>query len=226
MSVTVTTTAMLRPDILERTYSAFCKRVEGLSECNLLINIDPAPATSKHMLAEMEKVCHNYFKNVVINFPSQPNFSRAINWLWQTADSDFIFHLEDDWDITQNVSLQEMMDVFVKNQEMLQVRLRHKPGTGYSFGLSPSLIAKRFYKHYAGRMSASANPETQLRKPIGFKPIGEAIPCQNVLRYPENVVLLDIGRKWKTERNIRFADRSGRRVPDGRVMEIFVKWDK
>lgn len=219
MDLSVTTTATSRPEILERTYSSFCSHIEGLSQCPLYLNIDSVPkGVNPEILVNISK---KYFPNVHWQCPKKPNFTRAVHWLWKQANSAFIFHLEDDWEITENVSLDSLFDLFHANNRLLQIRLSHKVSIGCPYGLSPSIISYKFYKHFVGRLNYANNPEGQLK---GFpEPAVQNITIQ---RYPsDHIIIQDIGREWRGNHGIAWKDIKGKKVQNrGAAMTKFVSW--
>jgi len=196
-----TTTAVSRPAIIDKTYASFQKNLKDidLKECTLYINIDPFPPDSNR--AKVVEVCKRYFKTVVYRTPSEANFTGAINWLWTQATSPLIFHIEDDWKLVKPVSLMKLISFFTTNPYLLQVALRAYPYKYDRCCLSPSLIAKKFYKSVAGNLDESLNPEVQLRGHV----FGIDLPSKDmgishkgkVVVFPEkDIVLKDMGRAW------------------------------
>jgi len=187
MDISFCTTAMTRPDVLKKTYLSFSQNIKGiaLEGLKLYINIDPLPDPDAAL--SVIKTAKLFFGEVVANTPSEPNFTKAVDWCWTNANTDYIFHLEDDWVLNRPVNIQDMMSFF-KNEKVKQVALR---AYGYRYKkmcLSPSIICKTLYKRFAGNFDYSLNPEVQLRKPD--------INKRTIVCIPKQIVLKDIGRKW------------------------------
>jgi len=199
-----TTTAMTRPEILETTLESFSKNLEdiNLKDCRLVINIDPLPPGIKRKY--VINVAEKYFKKVEYNLPTVANFTAAVNWIWKTANTEYIFHLEDDWELLEPVSMNTIIEYFRRNRKLLQVILRAYRYNYATCALSPSIIHKKMYSAIGGNLNPVINPEAQLRgKRFGIHmPIrerGKASPAGKIIVYPENrkgVILKDLGRSW------------------------------
>ena len=205
-NVTFTTTAVNRPEILERTYQSFSTHIKNfdVSQCTLVINIDPLPeADNRNRVVE---VANKYFSSVIYNCPDEPNFTRAYNWIFSNASTSFIFNLEDDWIMNEELDIDIIRKKFTKHPNLKQFVLRAYPYTYYSCPLSPSIMHSSMYKAIAGNLDESINPEIQLRhynfglhfptkKKIENKGFFDIHPKTN------RVIVQDIGRDWikKTE---------------------------
>jgi hypothetical protein len=134
----------------------------------------------------VQAVAEEFFGTVVVNRPAVGNFAAAVDWCWTTADTDYLFHLEDDWILTQQVDIK---DVLKRIAGMRQVVLRAYPRKYSKMALSPSLIAKDTYKMYAGSLNYKHNPEVQLR--------GKNAPnSKQIVTYGRTGIVKDIGRPW------------------------------
>ena len=185
MSLSFTTTAMARPEIIERTYGSFKENLIGIdwSNTTLFINIEPLP--NSDAVNSVIEVARETFGNVEFRTPEEPNFTRAVSWCWKNADTDFIFHLEDDWVLVKKIHINELIKPF-ESHKVNQVPLRAYSYEYDKMCLSPSVIrsswAQRFVFDY------KLNPEVQLRKPW-VKPNHIYVPHKEV-------VVKDIGRSW------------------------------
>jgi len=198
-----TTTAVARPDIINRTYASFSKRLTGidLKNCRLFINIDPVPSDVDRK--EVAKVAKKYFKEVYPNYPEVANYTAAYNWVWSNANTDYIFNLEDDWELVKKVSIKILLNYFKKHKNLLEVALRAYNYNYKACPTSPSIMHKRYYKAVAGKLNEKVNPESQLRGSA----FGIALPSPSfnisakgkLVAYPEDrneIIVKDIGRKW------------------------------
>lgn len=198
-NLSFTTTAMSRPSILKRTYESFTKNLTGvdLSDIRLFINVDPLPVDVDRQ--EVIRIAENFFPNVVTRLPSSPSFSSALNWLWTAVDTEYIFHLEDDWLLTERVSVPDLIARFIKTPTLYQVVLRAYSYRYRKLVLSPSLIHKRLFGLVGGNFIVGKNPECQLREArFGL----DTEMSSNLLSVYSSVpVVKDIGREWieKTE---------------------------
>ncbi len=189
------TTAMARADIVDRTYRSFVRHLIGVDfkRSTLYINIDPLPATSRRN--KVARVAKKYFGNVVVNTPEKANFTAAYNWLWSSCTSEYMFNLEDDWELKAKVPITKLLKPF-KNPLCWIVVLRAYARPYRKIPLSPSLMHERFYKKVAGKLDTTINPEIQLRG----KNFGIDMPkngsADRIAVYSKKVIVADIGRRW------------------------------
>lgn len=220
-----TTTAMARPEIVDKTYASFSKNLKGidLNGCRLFINIDPLPEDIDRK--KVTKIAQKYFKEVYPNYPENPNYTAAYNWIWSNAKSEFIFNLEDDWELLREVSIPELLEYFKKYPELMEVALRAYSYRYRACPTSPSIMHSRYYKAVAGKLNEKINPEIQLRG----KSFGIEMPAPRfkiswkgkVVAYPEqndekSIILKDLGREW--------LKKSGFRKPKTEKSK-FISWE-
>jgi len=203
--IQVTTTATMRPALVERTFASFVKNLKGVDwqKSTLFINIDPIPEGDRRKVA---KVCNKFFGNVVANYPRKSSYSEAFNWAWDQATDEYILNLEDDWILVQPIHIAELLDVFVQVPTLYQVVLRAYGYVYPSCVTSPAILHERFYKLIAGKLDPNRNPENQIHcrgdefglKDIPFKR-KKVNPGTRVLAYPtdgNSRIVRDIGREW------------------------------
>lgn len=196
MNLSFCTTAMARPDIVERTYASFQKNLGiDLKSYRLCINVDPLPDVNK--VAKVIDVAKSFFGEVVYRTPKSGNFTDAVRWCWENADSEFLFHLEDDWELRQKFPLATLLKEFTDDR-VITVVLRAYKYKYDKIPLSPSIHRKKFYK--AVKFDTSINPEIQLRNlgRFGVK----FTPSIGLRVLPKNkTVVFDIGRAWMKKVN-------------------------
>ncbi len=221
-----TTTAMPRPDIYNRCLRSFEKNLIGLSlkDCNLYINIDPFPYEDKRELKEIKRlrfgvvdVAAKYFKNVIPRLPKVGNYADAYKWIWNNAESEIIFNLEDDWTLNSPVNVNHLLKKF-ENNTLYQVVFRAYNYVYPTCCTSPSFLHRRWYKPIAKGMSRKQNPESQIHKNTDkrfnvFVPNRKTCSSKkfpgrkreiekHVYAYPKwrnvqrNIIVDDIGRDW------------------------------
>jgi len=190
--ITFCTTAMCRPRVLDRCYSSFYANLKGLQlrTVKLLINIDPLPNVNDRK--KVIDVAKKYFGEVCINLPDKPNFTRAVNWLWSVADTPYIFHLEDDWELIKPIYFNDIITQFDKHPNLYQVVLRAYEYQYQEIALSPSCIAQTFYSVWGGKLDETLNPEVQLHKKMGLRTMNQT----HVIAIPKKIIVKDIGRKF------------------------------
>lgn len=205
------TTAMSRPKIANRTYSSFHKRLTEVDWENstLYLNVDPLPVGVDPMV--VVEVANKYFGKVVHRIPEHPNFTAAVQWCWSQVSGPYVFHLEDDWIMKQQVSLEDMvkqMQSGYHNNKIIQVFLRAYKGINRKkVCLSPSLLDGDFVRSASKIFDTSLNPEIQLR--------GKIITGVS-MNHGKAITVYDIGRRWMKN--------SGYQRPDTKAR--FTKWIK
>lgn len=202
-TLSFTTTSLARPEILEQTYASFLNNIEGadMSKCTLYINIDPIPYSNK--IGSLQKstlaVAKKYFNNVVYRLPEQPNFTDAVNWCWSSAETPYIFQLEDDWILLKKININNILSLFNK-KSALEVILRAYTAKYTKLALSPSIWKYDLYKTFAGNLEITRNPEVQLRDAC----FASAFNQKNIIvEGKDNPVVKDIGRKWLKSKGLK-----------------------
>ena len=194
--ITFTTTSLCRPEISKKSLDSLQSAIDvDLKLFRIYLNIDPFPSNINP--DEVESLFKDYFGEVICHKPKLANFANAIKWCWSTADSDFIFHYEDDW-LFKPFSLKGLLNNMQENTH--QVRLRAYDWDNHigKLSLSPSLIKKDCYKAFGKGMSHDTNPEVQLRNQSIFK----VLPTGAII-YPKSILIKDIGRTWLKENKLQ-----------------------
>ena len=189
LSVAFCTTAMPRPRILRQTYQSFSQNLTGIDfkEQTLFLNIDPvASGKTDLLIIKTLQVARQFFGEVICRIPREPNFTAAVDWCWTTADTDAVFHLEDDWELQRNVSWSSLVGFLEAGKKQAIMRAYTYPYDKVALG--PSLLHRDYYKRFAGHFDYSFNPEVQLRKPWVEREHIQAIGKQPIIR--------DLGRQW------------------------------
>ena len=185
--IDITMTSVLRPGIVDETLGSFCeKMLTERDRYRLIINIDPIGENVKPK--EVIKVCENYFDDIIYNIAKEPSFPAAVMWTWRKARSEWVFHLEDDWKISRETSINHMINILKKYEDiaclrlpkhpipnkrlivMFKSRYEYNPDGFYiaedrkaQFGLNPVLIRGKFVKRAVPLMVTTRNPEKQFR---------------------------------------------------------------
>jgi hypothetical protein len=196
-TISFTTTAMPRPEIIEKTYSSFCSRLGGLDykRVRLYLNVDPLPDDqANERRAQVIEVGRRFFGQVVANIPEKPNFANAVKWAFSQPTTHYVFHLEDDWELMLPLKIQSFAQFF-NNEHVQQVALRAWKIQGGNFFLSPSIIRSSFSRLIAEKMNENTNPEVQIRTLRD--------PQRHLFFYfpfdKHNVILRDLGRHWLSD---------------------------
>ncbi len=187
-----TTTSIIRPDILEQTYSSFGEGFEeNLKDFDLFLNIDPVPREEDPY--ENVKVAKNHFGKVSYRIANKPNFAVAVEWCWKHAKTDYIFNLEDDWILNEKVSIKELVEYMDKNQKLLHLSLHKLLGDPRPI-LGPSIIRREFYSYWSNNFTYKKDPERQIRE------LGHFNFENRVELYWKGSVVGDNGKVWRGKR--------------------------
>jgi hypothetical protein len=153
----------------------------------------------------MVEVAQKYFGRVTSNFPSQGNFPAALRWAWTSSAGDWIFHLEDDWILTERVDVRQLIGMLERSPGAIGVKLN-----AYVFGfnldricLSPRLIRGEWARQAAQHLRPIRCPEKQLRSSI---PKSLMRPMLNYPSYSSKkdgrIIVRDIGRLWRIKHKL------------------------
>lgn len=114
MKLEFTTTACVRPELLEQTYSSLSDAlvdVDLKTEGSLYINIDPVPDSSEEAINKELKVARLYFSEVHHRIgETGGNFSRAASWVLSQPKGQFFFNIEDDWLFDGKICIQDYIN--------------------------------------------------------------------------------------------------------------------
>lgn len=242
-------TACLRPKIIEKTLQTFSKYLFNDSDFQyrLLINIDYAGNVCVKenccVATDIIGIASSFFKDIIYKAGKTPNFSKSFKWVWDQVDADYVFHLEDDWELLRPVSLKKMIALMEKYKLLKILRLsaftagkdnmknwnRFYPWNGefyecpknliggLAFSGHPSLIKSDWVYYVRKYLNGVSNPEKQIKwrdKKIG--------PYIENFRYgvfsEQNIgpTIVDLGRRWMIQNGWRKEGNKAR----------FIKWVK
>lgn len=196
--VSFCTTALARPEIINQTYQSFSENIENLDffKCKLYINIDPIPNDKKLQQGVLE-VAKSYFSDVFVRMPAKANFTCALSWCWSSADTPYIFQLEDDWILLKKMDFNKISNLFDDNIKIvILTAYTHFEYTGVA--LSPSIWKRELYKAFVNSFDKKVNPEHQLK--YMFR---NTFSKNNVLVIDNKIIVKDIGREWSKKHNLK-----------------------
>jgi len=184
-SIDITTTATLRPDVLEKTYASFWEHIFSQYDYDyrLIINVDPI-GDNVYSQEDVISVAESYFPDIVYNCPDNSSFPKAVKMVWGNSTSDYVFHLEDMWLALTHVNLDHMVHILDNYSKIASVNL-HKyvlsdgapEPNFYRYHnkqdkrlflqirdplLSPGLYSGDFVRRIAKKMNNTDNPELQV----------------------------------------------------------------
>jgi hypothetical protein len=205
--ITFTTTATVRPELIEATYLNFTNNLKGinLKKCELVINIDPMPTDRLLERPKIIEIAKKYFGTVTYNFPEVANFPMALRWVWTNTKTQYVFNLEDDWRLGANIEIPQLIKILENNPNAIGVSLN-----AYLFAsnpnrirLSPGLFRGDWVREVAKHLHANRCPEKQVRTTV---PANLIKPMLNFPDYKNpklgKIVVFDTGREWRQRRGL------------------------
>jgi len=222
----VTVTATVRADILRMTLRSFHKNFLRNFTARIIINVDPVGDTQSHAPNDMVNICRELFDEVVYRTPDTPSFAAAVQWCWQQVETDVFFHLEDDWILRRPVDPADMLRAFddpkvtgitlnkwnkkrlcrwIEKELQLKPELHDDRGTSYLRmpipALNPGMLRRDYAHQCSRRMSVDKDPEGQLGE-LWQQIAGPSEAPVFLWRFSNEVILIDIGNRWRKARFI------------------------
>jgi len=205
--ITFCTTGMLRPGILEKTYSSFSKNLTGidLKKCHLILNIDPLPAKNNNdkKKKSITNIANKYFGKVEINWSKKANHTNAVKTVWSKVTTPYIFHLQDDWELKKKVNINDMMKVMEDDDKIHEVMLMRKCNKCPNrVGFPPCLLSEKFFKGLPELFNSNMACEYQMQRIFAGDPKFPKHPsgldhsCLMFFPSKKTPVIIDIGRAW------------------------------
>lgn len=229
--IDVTIVATMRSCIVRQTVSSFKKYLftdnlfKGKPPC-VIINIDPVGPDPDvgNVLAAVK----SYFPRIVsIRVPGEPSFPKAFKWVWAQTQADFVFHLEDDWELLRPVDLSSLIRILENEPDIASIRLPQfhaglthmknwnklfkwngcyyvPPEKWLGFAGHPMLLNGEFVRKTAPLIDTSKNPEKQFAQ-MGQTPLKDEFDKWRYVVYgepadpPTPPLIRDIGRQWIVE---------------------------
>lgn len=223
-----------RPDLMEKTLQSFSKFIfRNLIFENAYFNIDPIFGGEAEV-KECAKIAKSFFSGSIIYTPSQPSFGAAVKRLWLSTANNHVLHLEDDWEIDYPVLESVVFQKLTGDVGMLQLAIesREKYGDdflyitkrkrilGYeiyskrvnAYGTSPRFFRKGLCLSFGALLKERLDPEKQVYKNKNARLSRAHMPWKCAILYGENgaPLIRDLGRDWRSARNISKVDKNGR----------------
>tara|TARA_R110000772_G_C13265150_1_gene435743 strand:+ start:905 stop:1585 length:681 start_codon:yes stop_codon:yes gene_type:complete len=224
MKFEFTTTACVRPNILDQTYSSLSKAlvdVDLKTEGTLYINIDPVPDGSNHLIQEEIRIAQSHFHTVHYNIGAQGgNFSTAASWVLNQPKGDYFLNIEDDWLFVKGrLCIEECINKIESDprDNILQCVLGHIPIERNRIHFPPSVFQTSVIQSILKKfpIPKNANPEKWLIKIKTLKKLVDYnVTCIDGVRVRDN------GKSWMRKNN--YIKR--RRPEDGKGN--FTRWEK
>jgi hypothetical protein len=239
--------ATKRMDVLYKTVSSMMEKLLWRSACDAIVNIDPVGRVSDMPLKVIRLV--ELFIPVIFSREAlEPHFGAAFYALWNMAadrhkDYDYVFHLEDDWQMLQDVDIRDMAKILESEPDLALLRLPQFKSTedkmknwdkfypwngkyfecpdelrqGVGFCGHPSLIKMEYVKNCAPHLIQEVNPEKQFHG--GNGPLLEEVMKwrYGVFSQPNHPnYIKDLGREWMVKNKFKKAGSKA----------FFTEWEK
>jgi len=227
MILDVTITACCRPEILYRTLYSFENNLFGKETIRPIVNVDPAGWSDPRRVVDVVEMF--YPDAGKYRIAEKPHFAEAFIWTWQNVETEYVFHLEDDWELLKRVEMKELVQLMEDHPELASIRLpsfhslkdkmrnwdKYFPWNGEYFecpreltaGVGycghPSLLRGSFVKNCAPLIRNDFNPEKQFHKrgPL----LNEVMKWKfGVFGKPNSEPYIkDLGRKWMRDHKFK-----------------------
>lgn len=229
MKLEFTTTACVRPDLLDETYKSLNDtlvdvdlRTEGI----LYINVDPVPDSSDEAIEDELAVARDHFSEVHYRV-GEPggSFPNAVMWVFSQPRGEYFFNIEDDWLFDGEICIQDAISQIESSKlpniiqcccwESLELSGKVWPARGNKFMLPPSLFAVSTLKPILRKypIPAKENPETYYQKLRDT----QLVDFYNTIHIKKGAKYIDNGRQWLTRNGLSKANVNN--VPDS-----FTRW--
>ena len=246
----ITMTATLRPELIKRTLESHIEYLfkEHIKKARLIINIDPAGAESPEEITDLKEYIWDLisffpFYKADVRTPKTSHFPTAFWWCMKQIREPLFFHLEEDWELLQEIDFEKMVSLFSEYPKLVHLRLsafgsetdkmknwnKWIPWNGAFFEVPdnlkgvigwaghPALNRTYFMRRVLPFVNLESNPEKQIKGHTPF--VKEFIPeysfgCFHKPNTPK--ALVDIGRTWMKEKGYQ---KKGSKA-------FFVNWEK
>jgi len=217
-------TATMRPEIIMRTLESFMNKMF----CNphflrLIVNIDPVGGSNGMTRLDILKEVERHIPIVKSNLPPTASFPEAFKWIVRNSESEYVFLLEDDWELLYPIHLIDMVEIMDDEPDLALLRLpvfksgldsmknwsTFYPWNGKYFECPdekriemgfcghPSLVRGSFLRECVKYLDTNKNPEKQFHR-------GPVQLIAEVAKYRYGVygclnapsLIRDIGREW------------------------------
>lgn len=105
----------------ETTYASFMKNVRYDKGFRFIIHIDVLEKNKRYLPRLLEFLKYNNIKDVRVNTGNN-TFANAINHLFKKLQSEYYFHLEDDWIFLKPIDLNAIIQVMKDNEGIHGIR--------------------------------------------------------------------------------------------------------
>lgn len=233
----ITMTATLRPELIRKTLESFNKYLFGkyVDKARLIINIDMIgsddPKTSRQEIRQL--LSEQSYRGFKLRESYEPNFPTAWQWCMGQTESEYIFNLEEDWELLYPMGFEQMVRIMDTDPTLAHLRLsqfrsterslkawqNHAYWNGrffeYRDGMKqvdgwcghPSINRKSFLDRAISYMDPTKNPEKQIKGRQSIE-MQNLIHCHDfgIFHFQDHgPAIKDLGRDWMTAHGYRKA---------------------
>lgn len=211
-------TSIGRADLVKKTLSSFRdKMFQSYDNYRLIINIDhfKGHQSLSDPYDLLNNVIYKFFKkeNVLYNIKS-PNFPQAVHWCFSQTASDFVFVLQEDFELLHNVDFKIVKNILSDNPNIASVRFLLDKGNtnriiknkkminkycflhNNSLSLNPCLFSKKHLDIINEKMNLQKGPERQFLTSGSNHKVVKDFKFVT-LDHKDNPIVKDLGRPWR-----------------------------
>ena len=226
MKLEFTTTACIRPELLDQTYTNLNQVLTDINlktEGTLYINIDPVPNGSHLNIQKEIDTAKSHFKQVYYRI-GEPggNFSKAASWVLSQPKGEYFFNIEDDWEFIGQISAEDCITKINNHPQdnILQCILRHPFDNRAA--LIPSMFKTNTIQSILQQypIPENENPERwlwELKDP-------KKLTHYNITT-TNSVQCIDRGRQWMIKHGYSKNQDRQRINSKGQMQGNFTKWN-
>lgn len=120
-------TATLRPELIKRTFDSHIKYLfkDHIKKAHLVLNIDMVGSDMPERSVDsiLEYFDSIPFREITINMSNQPHFGQAFKWCLGQICEPLVFNLEEDWELSQELDFERMVELFEIDHSLVHLRL-------------------------------------------------------------------------------------------------------
>jgi hypothetical protein len=184
---------------------AWLVRTKHRKHMRAIVNVDKAPSSSVATVGSVLSAIEQHIPIKRIHVPNFPSFAAAVKRVWSMSDAPYVLHLEDDWEFTREIDLDECIQMMrEKRADYVRFSKRQRPmwEEKDKVSLLPSLWFGSTVRKLAQHMSTTIDPEKQLRPGVLENPVVDATLPKKIYDYRQSRCVRDIGREWRDEKGI------------------------
>ncbi len=235
--IDVTLVSGARPELLGPTLRSFREKVfRHFTIATCYANIDPFGGSEEDRQACRELILEQ-FPDARITMPEKPSFGQAVKTLWSQVQSPYVLHMEDDWEVLEDITPDRVFPLFEGNTRLVKLVSKELGWNGLDqfyerpkkikmfgvilwktrrkvsvFGTSPGFFAGDFVRKASEMMNPDFDPEKQMRPPIN-PPLVRYVSqfrCRLLPGLAQPNIIRDTGRDWRGQRGLKKTVSGGR----------------